>query len=327
MTKLNVKGLLKDVKPVGPGQDGTFSNIGARGGTELMMEGLRKGIDPELMEKFNIICSRVRWLDKNKPNILYLHDTWDDPENEHLKDPKQVARFKKLIFVSHHQQQTFVSGLGVPYSKGVVLQNAIYPFEPVEKDKGPRINLIYHTTPHRGLGLLIPVIEYMTENTDHDIHLDVFSSFEIYGWKQRDEQYKEIFDRCRKHPNITYHGYQPNEVVREALTKAHIFAYPCIWPETSGISVIEAMSAGVQVVCPNFGALPETTAGFATMYGFDEDINRHANIFANVLNMAINAQWDDSMQHKLRFQKLYADQFYNWNQRIQQWDSLLRSFL
>ena len=161
--------------------------------------------------------------------------------------------------------------LGVPYSESVVIKNAIDPIEHHEKPKD-KINLIYHTTPHRGLDILYAVYEQLAKNRD-DIHLDVYSSFNVYGWPQRDVEFKPLFDKLEAHPNITYHGAVPNSEVREALKKAHIFAYPCTWVETSCISAIEAMSAGCAVVCPNLGALPETTSNFGIMYPFDEDIN------------------------------------------------------
>ena len=72
MTKLNVTGLKDRAKSLGPGADGTYSHIGARGGTEMMMDGLRRYVDLELLNKFNIICSRVRFLSKEKENILWL---------------------------------------------------------------------------------------------------------------------------------------------------------------------------------------------------------------------------------------------------------------
>jgi UDP-glucose:(glucosyl)LPS alpha-1,2-glucosyltransferase len=323
MTVLNVTGLKEGAKIAEPEADGTFSK--SRGGTEQMMEGLKMRLPSDLLDQFHIICSRVRWTDKNRPNILWLHDTHDDPESQHLKDDKLRKRFKKLVFVSHYQQMTYNLGLGVPYHDGIVLQNAIEPIEDHEKpDTTECVNLIYHTTPHRGLELLIPVFEHLVNIQKNNIHLDVFSSFEIYGWGQRDEQYKAVLDKCKSHPNITYHGYQPNNVIREALKKAHIYAYPNIWPETSGISVIEAMSAGCQIVCPNFAALPETTANFAMMYNWDEDVNRHANLFANVLNTAINIQQDQGVKNKLEFQKQYTDNFYNWNLRANQWYGFLK---
>jgi glycosyltransferase involved in cell wall biosynthesis len=322
MTKLKITGLKES--SFQPAENGTFEHIGAKGGTEQMFERLMNFLPQEATDEFNIICSRVRSVDPSKKNILWLHDTWDDPESEHLKDPKSLERFKKLVFVSHYQQSTYNLGLGVPYSKGVVLQNAIDPIEDHEKPRGSTINLIYHTTPHRGLELLVPVAEFMTEK-GFDYHLDVFSSFKIYGWEQRDEPYKAIFDRCMRNPNITYHGYQPNSVIREALKKAHIYAYPNIWPETSAISVIEAMSAGCQVICPNFAALPETCANFANMYGWNEDHNEHANLFANILFNSMNEHWSDGVQNKLKFQKMYFNNFYSWDYRKEQWRGFLYS--
>jgi len=327
MTKLNITGLKSESKNIDPNSDGTYSHIGARGGTEMIAEQIRNRVPPELLAKFNLIHSRVREenISKDKSNILVLHDTWDDPESQHLKDEKSLDRFSKLIFVSHYQQATFNIGLGVPFNKGVVIQNAIEPITLTPDDKKSSIiRFIYHTTPHRGLELLVPVFEKLAESVPN-IHLDVYSSFKIYGWNARDDQYKNIFQRIIDHPNMTYHGYQPNEVVREALKKAHVYAYPNIWPETSCISVIEAMSAGCNVICPNFAALPETCANFATMYGFNEDYNAHANMFAAIAHMMIREYWQENNQNKLKFQKMYFDNFYNWNIRAQQWNALLSS--
>lgn len=324
---LIITGLKKDGTSLGPGPDGTYAHIGSKGGTEMMAARILKELTYENSNKVQIIHSRVRedTFIPNKKKILVLHDTWDDPESEYIAKAENRAKFAKLVFVSHYQQATYNLGRQVPYADGIVLQNAIDPIDLKETDKTSSIlKLIYHTTPHRGLELLVPVFEKLCEYHNH-IHLDVYSSFEIYGWKQRDDQYRNLFARIAKHPQMTYHGYQPNEVIREALCKAHIYAYPNIWPETSCISVLEAMSAGVQVVAPNFSALPETCANFATMYNWHEDYNKHANVFAFVLNNVIRDYRMESNQNKLRFQKIYYDNFYNWNLRAAQWNAFVSS--
>jgi glycosyltransferase involved in cell wall biosynthesis len=326
MTKLNITGLKESSVPmedIEPSTNGTYEHLGSQGGTEQMVAGLKQRLPADLLDQFNIICSRVREenISTTKKNILWLHDTWDDPESEHLKNPKSLERFEKLVFVSNYQQATYNLGLGVPYGKGIVLQNAIVPIEPHEKPKG-KINLIYHTTPHRGLELLVPVAEFLAK-MGVDFHLDVYSSFGIYGWPARDEPFLPLFDKIKNHPNMTYHGWQPNSVIREALKKAHIYAYPNIWPETSGISVIEAMSAGCNVICPNFQVLPETCANFAIMYNWEENNNKHANSFAGILKMVIEGYWADFNQDRLKFQKMYFDQFYNWDMRASQWRDML----
>ena len=300
----------------------------AKGGTEMMKEGLLKRLPPELSEPFNIICSRVRKISEDKKNLLWLHDTWNDPEVQHLREEDSLKRFEKLIFVSNYQFQTYHLAHQLPYSKAIVLKNAIEPIPDHDKPTEGPINLIYHTTPHRGLELLYPVFDFLWNNAwEGKIHLDVYSSFKIYGWPHRDEQYEELFDNCKKHPGITYHGFVSNDEIRKALEQAHIFAYPNIWPETSCISLMEAMSAKCAVVCPNYAALPETAAGFANMYQFEEDMNTHANKFANLLNMILHHYFHENHISKLNFQKTYADNFYSWDSRISEWQAFLKGLL
>lgn len=309
-------------------KDGTFTSSGSQGGTEMMLAGLKKYADPKLLDQFNIICSRVRYIDTDRKNILWLHDLWQDPEVSHLRDARSLGKFTKLVFVSHYQQATYNIGLGVPYSAGIVMQNAIDSFPQHTKPDATdgRVNLIYHTTPHRGLELLIPSFIELTKYFPN-IHLDVYSSFKAYGWEERDKPYQELFDICREHPQISYHGFQPNSVVRTALEKAHIFAYPSIWTETSCIAMIEAMSAGCDVVCPSSGALPETAANFALMYPFTENVDVHVNNFANVLINAIETYTNPAFVNRRSVQRLYFDRIYNWKYRANQWNNLFTYLL
>ena len=302
--------------------DGTWNK--AQGGTELMNKALYERVDNDLLDQFNIIKSRVREVSEDKQNILWLHDLWADPEAQHLKDPESRARFARLVFVSNWQLGTYNMGLGVPYHESIVIKNAIDPisFSLTDKPKD-QIRLIYHTTPHRGLQILVPVMQELAKIHGDKIHLDIYSSFEAYGWKERDEPYLDLFEIAKNHPQMTYHGFQPNHVIREALKQSHIYAYPSIWQETSAISVIEAMSACCEVVCPNLAALPETTAGFATMYQYSEDMNFHANVFANHLHQAILNHREETNQKKLLFAKNYIDNFYNWDVRAAEWTGLL----
>jgi UDP-glucose:(glucosyl)LPS alpha-1,2-glucosyltransferase len=303
-----------------PKADGTYPT--AKGGTELMIDGLRQRIDPALMDKFQIICSRVRELDPNKLRILYLHDTYDDPENQHLQDSKNHANFAKFVFVSYTQAVTYQAAYGIQYNQSVVLRNAIVPIPDHEKPTD-KVNLIYHTTPHRGLELLYPAFEHLAKMHDN-LHLDVYSGFGIYGWGARDKPYEKLFDQLNRHPKVTFHGVQPNEIVRQALQKAHVFAYPSIWPETSSIAAIEAMSAGCAVVCSDLGSLAETTNNFGFLYRYTEDPQVHVNIFASVLNQVIKDVHTDQVKNHLTTQRNFANMLYNWDVRTKQWTTLLK---
>jgi len=300
----------------------------AMGGTEMMKYGLYDRLPDDIKDAAQIICSRVRDVDSDRPSILWLHDLFNDPEAVHLKDPESRKRFDKLVFVSNWQWNTYHLAMGIPHSEAIILRNAIEPIEAHQKPNDGKIRLIYHTTPHRGLEILVPVVEHLSTFFP-EIHLDVYSSFKAYGWPQRDEPYEGLFNKIREHPNMTYHGYQTNDKVREALKRADIFAYPSIWQETSCIAAIEAMSAACAVVCPNYAALPETTGNFAFNYQWHEDMQQHANIFANVLGQVIELYKNDEekTRSRLQFQKMWVDNFYSWDLRAKEWEGLIRGII
>lgn len=297
-------------------------NAKAKGGTELMMERIYSSLDPELLSKFQIIPSRVRELDENKVRILYSHDLPQDPESEHLKNGGW-KKFHKIVFVSNWQMQFYISYYNIPWERCVVLPNAILPIPEHDKPKD-KITLGYWSTPHRGLDIVVPVFEKLAEKYEN-LELEVFSSFKLYGWPDRDKPFEELFERCRNHPRIKYHGAVDNKTLRYRLTKIHILAYPSTWLETSCLVLMEAMSAKCLPVHPNLGALFETAANWSYMYQFDEDINKHANIFYSVLDQTINTYWTDDVQSRIMSAKSYADIFYNWEYRKKQWESFLNS--
>lgn len=303
-------------------------NKNARGGTELMQERLHASFPSSLLDKFQIIPSRVRELDPNKKKILWLHDLPQDPESLHTADPESRKRFDKIVAVSNWQLQLYNMVNGVPYNDSVVIKNGIEPIAVDQKKYDGTVRLVYHTTPHRGLEILVPVFKELCK-VHNNIHLDVYSSFSIYGWGARDIPYQFLFDECNDHPNITYHGAVENGAIRDVLKQTHIYAYPCIWPETSCLSVIEAMSAKNIVVCPNFAALPETCSNFAMMYQFSENKDFHARQFAHTLNAAINniKQNYEQTQSFLNFQKQYFDVFYNWDNIKKDWQGLFDQLL
>ena len=303
-------------------------NKNANGGTELMQNELYKRIDEELLDNFQIICSRVRRI-KDKKRILWCHDLADDGEVAHLKD-EGWKNFDKLVFVSNWQFQDYINKLDIPWSSGVVLQNAINPIPEHEKPDD-EINLVYFSTPHRGLEILVPVFEQMHDEHfkqfDKPVNLHVYSSFKLYGWEERDEQHKEVLQKCREHSNIFYHGSVPNDVIHHDLQRMHILAYPNVWPETSCIVLMEAMSAGLSCVHSNYAGLPETAANWTMMYHIHEDGNAHAQMFAQQLFNACKLVDDPNVLHRNRMQKQYADAFYSWDGRAVQWKQFLESML
>lgn len=241
-----------------------------------MRDRLRRNVEHKLLKKVVIYFSRLPdEIDTSDINILYCHDLAEDPAVARLGE--MLPLFSAIVFVSRWQRDQFIAKFNIPYSKCTVIENAIErQFAQFEKPTD-RINFIYHTTPHRGLSLLYEIFDELSMKHD-DIHLDVFSSFGVYGWEQRDKPFENLFSHIDDHPQMTYHGAKSNEEVLKALESAHVFLYPCMWKETSCIALIEAMMSGCLPIYPDYGALAETGSFLRNtcIYDFDEDWGENA---------------------------------------------------
>lgn len=225
--------------------------------------------------------------------------------------------------------QAYVAYYQLPWGICIVIPNSIVPLN-CRQERTGTIRLGYWSTPHRGLNILVPVFEQIAQENP-DVHLDVFSSFHLYGWPSRDKPFEELFERCRTHPQITYHGTADNDTVRSHVERMDILAYPCTWTETSCLVLMEAMSAGLICVHPNLGALYETAGGMTVMYQFDEDQEAHAQSFyialRNALQIVRSIRQDPDGHTAMQFQSSYANAMFDWERRQKVWVKFLTSLL
>ena len=289
------------------------------GGTELLTMELFKRLPKEYKDYFQFVVSRVNDLEE-KPRLSWIHDLALDPSHSLLTKPGGMNFFEKLIFVSHWQQQQFNTLLNIPYSNGVVIKNAIDPISEHQKNKTDTLQLMYCSTPQRGLDVLLTALDMLERR---DFHLHVFSSFKIYGWDQNDEPFEPLFDKCKSDDRITYYGSVPYDELRQHWTNMHILAYPSTWQETSCRVAMEAMSAHCAVVTSNWGALPETCGEFGYVYPYTEDKLEHAERFADALEDVMDEYWSDETQKNLDNAQEYSYTHYSWSKRIKQWTYFL----
>lgn len=309
----------------------------AMGGTEMYMRFVYSDKVPRhLLENVQIIPSRLRTLKEDKIRIWFEHNLPNDPEStKALKDPEMRKKFHKVVYLSNWHYYSFMSSCGVPYTtQSRVIEGGMEyidsyldnPNLPKKPDPNERVNIVYHTTPHRGLELLVPVFLKLAE-TDKNIHLHVHSSFKIYGWDDRDKQYENLFNTCKDHPQITYHGYTKYEdLVAKLRDEYHIFAYPNIWPETMCRALLEGMYYGLVCVHPDLAALPDTSGGLNKyMYNGTGDHNEHAAMHYHFLRQAIQDVRENGPAHldSLAMNRRYIQNRYNSEHVRGKWISLL----
>ena len=302
-------------------------NKNANGGTELFMRYLYNGDIPrELLEQFQIIPGRIRDLKEDKIRILTLHDLPDDPECNMLKNNYYRNKFHKIVFISNWQSQLFHEKLNIPYTNhSIVIENGLKRFEDsylIKPNPQEMVNISYFTTPHRGLSILVPAFLKLAEN-DSKIHLHVHSSFKAYGWENGDKQFEKLFEVCRNHPQITYHGFTEYNTLREKMKDYHIFAYPAVWKETACRAMIEAMGAGMLCIHPNHAALYDTSGGLNSMYNTSEILEEHFSTFYQSLEIGIKSIRENILLDRLKFNKMFVDIRYDPLKITQIWISLL----
>ena len=292
----------------------------AMGGTEIIKYELQERLPQELLSKFQIICDRITTLDSSKIRLFWVHNTADQVDTRHLAN-RGWEKFHKIIFISHYQKEDYQRTYGIPPSHCVVIPHGITPVQVQEKSKD--LQLIYCSTPHRGLSLLVDVFEEIAD--DYEVSLRVHSSYSIYGWNEKQQEFEKssLYARMNQHPRIQNLGFTKHDELLKSFSQSHIFAYPCVYKETFCLSLLEALSSKCLAVHPDYSCLPETASNWSLMYSYHENPIEHKKVFKNTLIRAIENY--SSYETHLNKQKDYVDSFYDWNVIIPKWISFLES--
>lgn len=286
----------------------------SNGGTEIQLKYFEKFVDKKLQLQTLIhsVPSTSEYFlskkDNEKVNIVWTQQSYD-----YLESLEVVQRYDEIdgiVFVSNWQKSKYEEKLFLPKNeeKNIVINNGIIPIEKHNKPKNI-INLIYFSTPYRGLDILLDVFETLNYS---NIRLHVFSSMKIYGQDYEDVKYEKLYDRCRKNKKIKYYGSVSHDELLNFLKEVHIMSYPSTFEETCCISALEAMSAECSIICSNLGALPETTSVYSKMYDYSEDRNIHIKLFRKKLVESI----ENYNQENFIIQKEYVDLNHSWQDKI-----------
>jgi len=308
------------LKKVNEDQSRPVSFNDSFGGSENQLRFLLKYLPNDSFQDINLILNNANHdlIEKDKINVLWMHHFVNQKESQNLGSKDFVDKLDWIVFNSNWNFEKYVYQFKIPESKSLVIRNAIEKISFKEKPKN-KVNLIYHTTPWRGLVNLLNVFKNLNLK---DTELTVCSSTLIYGKKfdaELGKKYEKVFNECKNTKNVNYLGFQENKKIIELLKNIHIFSHPSIWPETSCVAAIESMAAGCEIVTTNLGALYETCSPFGTFVNFDRNFDNLEKRYSKVLLNSINNYWSEENQNKLKLQRESINATYSWDVRSIEW--------
>lgn len=250
-------------------------------------------------------------------NYLWAHDDANALKDSSLMIPDVAQRmFEKcdaVFLLSHYHQQRWIQAFNLPLEKIFLTTNGI-PLSrfdlQIESLSGRARRAYYSSTPQRGLEILLKSWQFI-KSAVPDAELHVFSSFKVYGLQER-KYFQDLYDLARSLPGVYYHGSVGQARLRAEAQQCRVLAYPCIFPETSCITAMEAMAAGCAVAGTALGALPETAWQ-------NPLIPLNKGWIEKWMIEVVRLLKDDKYYENIAKQNIVSSRFYDWDSVAVRW--------
>jgi len=245
---------------------------------------------------------------KEKKVFLISHDAYDQPNVRWMMNANAEQYLDKIICVSEWQKETFIKYLRVDPKKLTVLGNPIdYSLYCGYTERDPN-KLVFTSIPYKGLEILPDLFDEIKLRSKNDkLHLDVYSSFDLYGREEENEQFKSIYQRLNNTNNVNIFKPVSMKQLAYVFKTASLNLAPSTYHETFGRVFVEAAAGGCITVCMNNGANKEMIGNsgyvldYSTIYNkeaFDKFVNEVCYLLtADLYNMRMQIEremkkWD-----------------------------------
>lgn len=319
LQKLNQKAL-QFQKAANPVQ--SSHRMKARGGTELMVEGLFSRLQYDA-DRIHIAINQFNpEVAQGKKRLVWVHHDFNQAAVQWMTDREKTAQVDAFVFVSDWQKARFIHHYGLDAERCKVLRNATSMLQvPAKTGFGKPVRLVYASTPFRGLDLLLEAWQGIQARYKEMVELHVFSSMKLYG--AADDKYQELINRAKAMPGCVYHGIVPNQQLKEFMLDCDVLAYPSTFEETSCLAAIDALSCGLRVIAPDFGALRETCEPFGRIYSMPADRAAHIEEFSRQVCKELDKPWGGHPGQRDQ-QIQWCREHYDWEKRVREWENFLQ---
>jgi glycosyltransferase involved in cell wall biosynthesis len=209
--------------------------------------------------------------------VLWNHHWIDQPATALLADAAVRDNWDAFVSISEFQHAGMARAFALPPERHWILRNAISPhfanlfsgWDEFRAARQPRTTTrwVYSSTPFRGLDVL--AVAWRRLNANPRWSCTAVSGMQLYGGS--DAPFETLFATIAATPGMTRLEPMGQAALARVLAEHDFWSYPCTFPETSCISALEAVAAGLYPVTTALGALPETLEGWGTFVAPDGD--------------------------------------------------------
>jgi glycosyltransferase involved in cell wall biosynthesis/predicted O-methyltransferase YrrM len=274
--------------------------------------------------------------------VLWTGHAADQEAVAALKDPIRRGVFDGFAMVSDWQREQYLNAFALPADSTAVLRNAVAPAfleqfklvelkagesnlgESIAKAKSRPPVLAYTSTPYRGLDVLLKLFPQIRRRSP-GATLQVFSGMSVYmaSQEQDEKDFGHLYRLCRETEGVELVGALPQPILATRLRDVSVLTYSNTFAETSCISVLEAIACGCRIVTSELGALPETTAGFATLVSRAGGPGQYESDFVDATVRTIAELDTPATADALARQISFVADRYNWTTRAGEWERWL----
>lgn len=265
-----------------------------------------------------ISCQNVNdYMSKNKP---FLHIAWRHSFKitdaltyiwcHDLKTPgiEQTENYERILCLTPFHKRYAMATQGVPEDKILVTRNGINPNRFIDSKlsvtKNPYLEIkntnkiVFPSSPDRGLDRAMRVLDKVRDKYPN-LELHVFYGIEHLHKYGLGELQKTLESMMKERPWVKYHGFTQQDILMNHLKESVIWLHPCDFIETSCITAMEMICAGVYPVTRRLGGLMDTLStaeknGMATLLDSDCITESEYQLYIDAtLDALDNKKWEN----------------------------------